>query len=76
MGWGNSLTDSSESFELLDLESDLPTTERDVEALWQLSKRMQKTTPEDANRLRDPYWTLEKALAAPLFSDSDEPFEL
>jgi hypothetical protein len=37
---------------------------------------MVKTEPADANRLVDPTWALEKALAAPLFSDEDEPFHL
>lgn len=70
------MTDSTEDFELLDLERDLPTTAEDVEVLWKLSRQPVVTDPADANRLLDPFWTLEKALSAPFFSDSDEPFEL
>jgi len=70
------LTGSTDAYELLDLERDLPTTDEDSEVLRKLTRRFQVTEPIDANRLRDPYWTLEKALAAPLFSDDDEPFEL
>jgi hypothetical protein len=61
---------------MLDLERDLPTTAEDVETLWRLGRRPVVTNPVDANRLRDPFWTLDKALAAPFFSSSDEPFEL
>jgi hypothetical protein len=70
------LTDSSKKYDLLDLDRDLPTTKEDVEKLWELSRRLVYTSPKDANRLRDPYWTMEKAMAAPLFTDDDEPFEL
>jgi hypothetical protein len=70
------LTDSSERFDFLDLERDLPTTKEDVDMLQKLSRRLVYTFPEDANRLRDPFWTMEKALEAPFFCDDDEPFEL
>lgn len=61
---------------MLDLERDLPTTAEDVEALRRLARRLVVTEPADANRLRDPFWSLEKALAARFFRDTDEPFEL
>jgi len=70
------LTESSEKFVLLDLERDLPTTPEDVERLWELSNILVRTSLVDVNRLLAPCWTLEKALAAPLFTDQDEPFEL
>lgn len=70
------MTGSNRDFELLDLERDLPTTAKDVEVLWKLSRQPMVTEPVDANRLRDPFWSIEKALAAPFFSDSDEPFFL
>jgi hypothetical protein len=31
---------------------------------------------KDVNHLRDPFWTMEKALEAPFFTPDDEPFEL
>ena len=70
------MTDSSKEHDLLDLDRDLPTTTEDVEKLWELSHRLVYTFPKDANRLRDPFWTMEKAMEAPLFTDDDEPFEL
>ena len=70
------MTESSEKFVLLDLERDLPTTPEDVERLWELSNILVRTSLVDVNRLLAPCWTLEKALAAPLFTDQDEPFEL
>lgn len=70
------MTGSSRDFELLDLEHDLPTTAEDVEVLWELSRQPIVTEPVDANRLRDPSWTFEKALTAPFFCDSDESFFL
>ena len=70
------MTKSSEKFVLLDLERDLPTTPEDVKRLWELSNILVRTSLVDVNRLLAPCWTLEKALAAPLFTDQDEPFEL
>lgn len=70
------MTESSEKFVLLDLERDLPTTPEDVKRLWELSNILVRTLLIDVNRLLAPCWTLEKALAAPLFTDQDEPFEL
>jgi hypothetical protein len=70
------LTGSSDDLRLLDLERDIPTTAEDVEALWRLAHRPVVTDPARANDLRDPFWTLERALAAPFFSDADESFEL
>lgn len=70
------MTESSEKFVLLDLERDLPTTPEDVKRLWELSNILVRTSLIDVNRLLAPCWTLEKALAAPLFTDQDEPFEL
>lgn len=70
------MTDSSKELDLLDLDRDLPTTKEDVAKLWELSHRLVYTSPKDANRLRDPFWTMEKALEAPFFTDADEPFEL
>jgi hypothetical protein len=70
------VTGSNSEREFLDLERDLPTSPEDSEVLWRLGRQPVVTDPADANRLRDPYWTLEKALAAPLFSDSEAPFEL
>lgn len=70
------LTDSSKKYDLLDLERDLPTTKEDVERLWELKNRPMYTSLANANRLRDPFWTMEKALEAPFFTDEDEPFEL
>ena len=70
------MTESSEKSVPLDLERDLPTTQEDVERLWELSNVLIRTSLVDVNRLLAPCWTLEKALAAPLFTDADEPFEL
>ena len=70
------MTDSSEGFEDIDLERDLPTTPEDVERLWELSNILIRTSLVDVNRLLAPCWTLEKALVAPLFTDNDKPFEL
>lgn len=70
------MTDSSREYDLLDLDRDLPTTQEDVDKLWELSNRLVVTSLVDANRLRDPFWTMEKAMSAPLFCDDDEPFEL
>jgi hypothetical protein len=70
------LTESSEKPVPLDLERDLPTTQEDVERLWELSNILVRTSLVDVNHLLAPCWTLEKALAAPLFCDDDEPFEL
>ena len=70
------MTDSSKKYDLLDLERDLPTTKEDVKRLWELSQRLVFISFKDANRLRDPFWTMEKALEAPFFTDDDEPFEL
>jgi hypothetical protein len=70
------LTESSEKSVPLDLERDLPTTPEDVAKLWELSSILVRTSLVDVNRLLAPCWTLEKALAAPLFTDDDEPFEL
>ncbi|HSN55738.1 MAG TPA: hypothetical protein VLT32_13750 [Candidatus Sulfomarinibacteraceae bacterium] len=61
---------------MLELERDLPTTAEDVEALRRLAGRMVVTEPADANRLRDPFWTLERALVSRFFRDTDQPFEL
>lgn len=60
----------------LDLERDLPTSQEDIHALDRLSRRPTVTDPADANRLRDPFWSLERALEARFFSVDDEPFEL
>ena len=70
------MTGSTDDVEMLNLEQDLPTTEEDNEALWKLARIPDVTEPVDANRLRDPQWSLEKALSAPFFSDDDAPFEL
>jgi len=70
------LNDSKGKHKLLDLECDLPTTQEDIEKLWDLSNVLVKTSLVDVNRLLAPGWTLEKALAEPYFSDEDEPFEL
>lgn len=70
------MTDSSKKYDLLDLDRDLPTTQEDNEKLWELSRRLDFTSMKDVNRLVDPYWTMEKAMEAPLFTDDDEPFEL
>ncbi len=70
------MTGSSKKYDFLDLDRDLPTTKKDVQRLWELSNRLDFTSLADANRLLDPFWTLEKAKAQPLFSDDDEPFEL
>lgn len=70
------MTDSSERTGNIDFERDLPTTPEDVERLWELSNVLVKTSLVDVNRLLAPCWTLEKALAAPFFTDEDEPFEL
>jgi hypothetical protein len=69
------LSDSKGKYKLLDLERDLPTTREDNEVLWALAKAA-KDAPVDMDRLLDPFWTLEKAAAKPLFTDEDEPFEL
>ena len=70
------MTESSEKPVPLDLERDLPTTPEDVERLWELSSILVRTSLVDVNRLLAPCWTIEKALAEPLFTDDDEPFEL
>jgi hypothetical protein len=70
------LTASNDELALLDLERDLPTTDEDVAVLWRLAGRPVVTDPAEANALRDPFWTLDRALAAPFFNHSDEPFEL
>ncbi len=69
------MSDSKSKRKLLDLERDLPTTPEDNEVLWALAKTA-KDAPVDMDRLLDPFWTLEKAAAQPLFTDEDEPFEL
>ena len=69
------MNDSKDEYKLLDLERDLPTTTEDNEVLWALAKAA-KGAPVDMGRLLDPFWTLEKASAKPLFTDQDEPFEL
>ena len=69
------MSDSTSRFKLLDLERDLPTTPEDNEVLWALANSPQGY-PVDMDHLLDPFWTLEKAAAKPLFSDDDEPFEL
>lgn len=67
---------SNKKHDLLDLDRDLPTTKEYVEKLWELSNRMVTTSLADVNSLLDPFWTLEKAISKPFFSDEDEPFEL
>lgn len=67
------MTGSSKKSKLFDLDGDLPTSKNDVERLWELSNRLDFTSLEDANRLLDPFWTLEKAKAQLLFDDNDEP---
>ena len=69
------MSGSKGKYKLLDLERDLPTTPEDNEVLWALAKAA-KDAPVDMDRLLDPFWTLEKAAAQPLFTDEDEPFEL
>jgi len=69
------LSGSKGKYKLLDLERDLPTTPEDNEVLWALAKAA-KDAPVDMDRLLDPFWTLQKAAAKPLFTDEDEPFEL
>ena len=69
------MSDSTGRFKLLELERDLPTTPEDNEALWRLANSPQQH-PVDMDRLLDPFWTLEKAAAKPLFRDDYEPFEL
>jgi hypothetical protein len=75
--WRRCVTGSTDRAGALDLERDLPTTTReDVEALRRLAHLPMATDPVDGNLLRGPFWTMEKALAARFFRDSDEPFEL
>ena len=69
------MSDSKGKYKLLDLERDLPTTPEDNEVLWELAMAA-KNAPVDMDRLFNPFWTLEKAAAKPLFTDEDEPFEL
>ena len=69
------MSGSKGKYKLLDLERDLPTTPEDNEVLWALAKAA-KDAPVDMDRLLDPFWTLQKAAAKPLFTDEDEPFEL
>jgi len=69
------LSGSKGKYKLLDLERDLPTTPEDNEVLWALAKAA-KDALVDMDRLLDPFWTLQKAAAKPLFTDEDEPFEL
>lgn len=70
------MTASNDGVGMLDLERDLPTTRDDAAALRRLAKLPVVTDPVDANILRDPFWTMEKALAARFFRDADEPFVL
>ena len=70
------MSDSTSRFKLLDLERDLPTTPEDNEVLWKLANARHENHLLVLNRLLDPFWTLEKTAAKPLFSDDDEPFEL
>ena len=69
------MSDSTGRFKLLELERDLPTAPKDNEVLWALAKTAQKD-PVDMDSLLDPFWTLEKAAAKPLFRDDYEPLEL
>lgn len=69
------MSGSKGKYKLLDLERDLPTTPEDNEVLWALAKAA-KDALVDMDRLLDPFWTLQKAAAKPLFTDEDEPFEL
>lgn len=69
------MSDSTGRFKLLDLDRDLPTTAEDNEVLWALANSGQRR-PVNMDRLLDPFWTLEKAAAKPLFCDDYEPFEL
>ena len=76
MDWRSFLTGSKGKDGLLDLDRDIPTTPEDNRRLWELSNVNVTTSLVDVNRLVAPGWTMEKAMAAPLFSDDDEPFEL
>ena len=69
------MSGSKGKYKLLDLERDLPTTPEDNEVLWALAKAA-KDALVDMDRLLDPFWTLQKAAAKPLFTDEDDPFEL
>lgn len=70
------MTESRDPRDLLDLERDLPTSQEDIDVLHRLNRTPTVTDPADANRLRDPFWSFEKALEARFFNDDDEPFEL